>query len=198
MGTKFSRTKPATERRNDLMDAAERLFLEYGVLHTTIDQITNLAKVAKGTFYIYFNSKEDVHAALAARFVARYVDDIRGAIYKTGSEDFAAQLSCWVASSVDGFLNDIDLVNMLFHAHPQTADGELISLIVSPLEELLIAGNARGQCTVNQPHLTATFLFSGLHGVIDDAIAMNGQIDRAELIRNLESLTFRALGLNHT
>lgn len=60
MTAKPSRTKPATERRNDLMDAAERLFLEHGVLHTTIEQICNLAKVAKGTFYIYFASKEEV------------------------------------------------------------------------------------------------------------------------------------------
>ena len=42
------------------MNAAERLFLEQGVAETTIEQITLAADVAKGTFYLYFESKRAI------------------------------------------------------------------------------------------------------------------------------------------
>ena len=50
------------------MDAAEKLFLEQGVAPTTVEQITDGAGVAKGTFYLYFSSKEDILSALGDRF----------------------------------------------------------------------------------------------------------------------------------
>jgi hypothetical protein len=37
------RTKPPEERRDELMNAAQRLFLEHGVGPTTIEQITSAA-----------------------------------------------------------------------------------------------------------------------------------------------------------
>ena len=51
------RTKAPEERRDELMNAAQRLFLEQGVATTTIEQITMGADVAKGTFYLHFSSK---------------------------------------------------------------------------------------------------------------------------------------------
>lgn len=62
------RTKPAPVRLDELMAAAEDLFVRQGVEATTIDQIVAQAGVAKGTFYHYFSSKADVLAALRAKF----------------------------------------------------------------------------------------------------------------------------------
>ena len=42
------RTKPPEQRRDDLMNAAQRLFLDLGVSATTVEQITSGAGVAKG------------------------------------------------------------------------------------------------------------------------------------------------------
>ena len=50
------------------MNAAQALFLKKGVGATVIREITDSAKVAKGSFYLYFSSKEDIHIALAERF----------------------------------------------------------------------------------------------------------------------------------
>lgn len=62
------RTKPPEARLDELMTSAQRLFLKHGVGSTTIEQITSGAEVAKGTFYLYFSSKEDVLEALRERF----------------------------------------------------------------------------------------------------------------------------------
>ena len=66
--TRRRRTKPPEERRDELMNAAERLFLAHGFGPTTIEQVTAAAQVAKGTFYLYFKSKDDVRSGLGDRF----------------------------------------------------------------------------------------------------------------------------------
>src|ERR1035441_10143564 len=77
------RTKPPEERRDELMKAARRLFLEQGVGATTIEQITSRADVAKGTFYLYFSSKEQVLAALGGRYGGEPLVKIKAAIADT-------------------------------------------------------------------------------------------------------------------
>lgn len=52
------------KKRNDLLDAAYKLFTVIGYSETTITQIAKKAGVAKGTFYLYFKSKEDIREAL--------------------------------------------------------------------------------------------------------------------------------------
>lgn len=47
-----------------LLQAARDLFSERGFDHTTIDDITTAARVSRGTFFNYFDSKDSVLAAL--------------------------------------------------------------------------------------------------------------------------------------
>ncbi|XXF77113.1 TetR/AcrR family transcriptional regulator [Myxococcaceae bacterium GXIMD 01537] len=54
------------ERVKDLSDAALQLFLERGLDGVTIDDITQAAGVAKGTFYRYFDDKAALVDALLA------------------------------------------------------------------------------------------------------------------------------------
>ena len=64
---KRPRTKPAEVRR-ELIDAAHRLFLDKGFEATSVGEIVEAADVAKGTFYFYFKTKDDILLALRARF----------------------------------------------------------------------------------------------------------------------------------
>ena len=49
-----------------LVEAAMRLFAKQGIDATTIDEIVDLAGVAKGTFYNYFTDRSDIARAVAA------------------------------------------------------------------------------------------------------------------------------------
>lgn len=42
-----------------LLEIGKVLLLKYGIKKTTVDDIVNEANIAKGTFYLYFKSKED-------------------------------------------------------------------------------------------------------------------------------------------
>jgi len=46
------------EMRMAILNTAYDLIRENGLTHTSIDKITNQCKIGKGTFYLYFQSKE--------------------------------------------------------------------------------------------------------------------------------------------
>ena len=57
-------SKEYDERKNEILDTAERLFHTKGYEKTTINDILKEVNIAKGTFYYYFKSKEEVMDAL--------------------------------------------------------------------------------------------------------------------------------------
>lgn len=63
------------EKRRALMQAAYELFLERGTDKTSIEQITGRAKVAKGTFYLYFADKGVLTQALLGRLSYQLLRD---------------------------------------------------------------------------------------------------------------------------
>ena len=52
------------KKKNDLMETAFQLFTLQGVAKTSISDIAQRAGVAKGTFYLYFKDKYDLHEKL--------------------------------------------------------------------------------------------------------------------------------------
>jgi TetR/AcrR family fatty acid metabolism transcriptional regulator len=52
-------------RVREILEAARRVMARYGMQGTTVDRVAEEAKVAKGTIYLYFQSKDElVHAAV--------------------------------------------------------------------------------------------------------------------------------------
>ena len=51
-------------KRLSLMDSAFQLFTTQGLTNTSIEEISRKAGVAKGTFYLYFKDKYDLHQRL--------------------------------------------------------------------------------------------------------------------------------------
>ncbi|WP_438490895.1 TetR/AcrR family transcriptional regulator [Paenibacillus sp. IHBB 3054] len=62
-------SKEPEERRNEILDTAELLFFTQGYSRTTINDILQRIGIAKGTFYYYFKSKEEVMDAVVMRFI---------------------------------------------------------------------------------------------------------------------------------
>ena len=62
--------KEPEERKKEILDAAEKLFAERGYEAATVNDILNAVKIAKGTFYYYFKSKEDVLDALIEKRIS--------------------------------------------------------------------------------------------------------------------------------
>lgn len=190
------RTKPPEVRREEIMDAAQRLFLQQGVAATTIDDVAAGADVAKGTVYLHFTSKQTLLAALGERFADKHLACIKAALAATSERDWAGKLKAWAAASVTFYLEFIALHDMLFHeARAPTREGLIDNLIIDHLTWLLNAGSEAGAWSIDDARFTAIFLFSGMHGIVDDAYVKEKRIARGRLIRRLQRICFRSAGL---
>lgn len=72
--------KPTEQRRREILDAAMRLFSEQGFHETTVEDAARAAGVAKGTIYLYFDSKEHILLALKRRFMDGLVEQLTDVI----------------------------------------------------------------------------------------------------------------------
>lgn len=54
------------EKRNQILKAAQVAFLKSGFDGTSMDEISHMAGVSKGTLYVYFRNKEDLFATFLA------------------------------------------------------------------------------------------------------------------------------------
>ena len=194
-GAAKPRTRPPEERRAELMNAAQRLFLRHGVDSTTVEQITAAAGVAKGTFYLHFTSKEAVRSALGERFGQQLLAGIQSAIAGQDPQDWRGRLAAWAAAAIAGYLQSIRLHDVLFYGRPPTREDLVDNVVIDHLAGLLQAGGEAGAWSVDDPRFTAVFIFSGCHGVVDDAWSRGKRVDRILLAQRLERLCFRAVGL---
>jgi AcrR family transcriptional regulator len=63
-------------RRREILDAAERLFLEHPDRMASVSEVAAAAGVAKGTVYLYFPSKEEMLLALHERHVENFFEQL--------------------------------------------------------------------------------------------------------------------------
>ena len=73
------------EKRQELLNAAEKLFCAKGYEGTSVQDILNVAEMSKGGFYHHFASKEDVIKALCARRAERALAYTEDALSKAES-----------------------------------------------------------------------------------------------------------------
>lgn len=88
------------QRKKEFVDAAEKLFKQNGIVDTTISAIVKEMDVAKGLFYYYFNSKDDVIDAISERYNRDFVRTIQKAM---SSEDFDTKLDQFIENSIISF-----------------------------------------------------------------------------------------------
>jgi len=68
------------DKRSWILDAAQSLFLRYGVKRTALDDVVREAGIAKGTLYLYFDSKDALFAAIAERLCEEMLRNAEDAI----------------------------------------------------------------------------------------------------------------------
>lgn len=191
------RTKPADQRRDELLDAAEAAFIEHGITATTVDHITSGAGVAKGTFYLYFQSRADVVQAVQLRYGERFVRRLQGAIAGAG-DDWSAKLDAVVEAGLDDHRDGRPLHDVLFvHAPPEPSDDldDSVDRLVAVLRDLLDAGVAAGAYDVDDTSTTAMLLFNTLHGVYNPIWAGTPPADDTTIAAAAQALFRRTVGL---
>ncbi len=163
METTRRRTQPREVRREQLLDAAERVLTGKGLAAMTVADVAEAAGLGKGTVYLYFDSKEQLVAALQARYNDALVEAASRSLRRSGSH--LGRLDAFLAQAVDFHRERTSLHHVLFH---EAGMGEADSM--RRLEDLLAGfiaeGAAAGAFATPDATFSARFLLHGLHGVL--------------------------------
>lgn len=76
MGRQNKKESVATLHRENILAAAEQLFLKKGVASTTIDDISKLSEYSRRTIYVYYESKEDILYHIILKGLVSLKDDL--------------------------------------------------------------------------------------------------------------------------
>lgn len=77
--------------RRALQDEGKRLFEKYGLQKTTIDEIVRAARISKGSFYLFYRSKEELYFDILETVEHEFKDKLFGDVFaqgETGRESF--------------------------------------------------------------------------------------------------------------
>lgn len=170
--------KTKEERRNEIIETAGKLFEEKGYEQTQVQDIVNEIGVAKGLFYYYFKSKDEVMEELADR----YADAIIDAVNKLIDKDIATfdkinrifQIFIDSAEKKFGiFMGILNVKNGITHERIFFNVGKKMVPLVT---ELILSGNDNGECNCSDPKFITEFLISGLFNIMNQ-ISPDEKID---------------------
>ena len=183
-------------RHGALIEAAATVFAEKGVAATSVDDIVRAAGVAKGTFYLYFTTKDDAVNAVAARMVGGVADRIEG--FATDRQRSPAERLVAFGAEVRGVADDPherDLIEV-FHRPENRAlhdrmSERAIERLTPAIAEIIADGIERGQFHRLDPARASAFVmacFGALHEVVGDPD------DVPDAIAELNGFVLRGLG----
>jgi AcrR family transcriptional regulator len=90
-----------TDKRDRILDAAQSLFVRYGVKRTSIDDVAREAGIAKGTVYLSFRSKAELFSAIADRLCANTLSDARRIVLEATppTDRLVGVLDCYIGAT---------------------------------------------------------------------------------------------------
>jgi AcrR family transcriptional regulator len=165
------------ERRRQIMTSAKLVFADAGYHGASINAIIEKAQIARGTFYLYFESKAAVFDAILDQAMA----ELRSRIHRIEVVDPDApapqvQLREQILATLDYIVKDRPLATLLLSAgHTPDAEaaerldqffGEVRSLLVRAME----SGMEIGLLRKVDPQLAAAAMLGMIRGVIEHLI----------------------------
>lgn len=165
------------ERRRQIMNAAKHVFAEAGYHGASIHAIIERAQIARGTFYLYFESKAAVFDSILDQAMA----DLRARIHRIEVEDKSApppqvQLREQVVATLDYIVRDRPLATLLLSAGhtPDAEAAERLDQFYGEVRDLLRrameSGMELGLLRKVQPELAAAAMLGMIRGVIEQLV----------------------------
>ena len=186
------RREPADVRRTQILDGAERVFVERGI-DAAMAEVAEVAGVAKGTVYLYFASKADLLAELRARYLERFAAAVGRALDGLHEPTTRAAVLQFAACLFDWSQENYALHHVLFHA-AGVSEEDAFERGRTLMSEMVRGGVESGELHTVDPDLTAQFLLDGLHGLLM-ATMHPPTPDRRRFDRAVAELVPRALGV---
>ncbi|MGF9965983.1 TetR/AcrR family transcriptional regulator [Bacillus rhizoplanae] len=191
--------KEYEERRNEILDTAERLFVSKGYMKTTVNDILREIGIAKGTFYHYFKSKEEVMDAIILRIVNTDVAAAKKIASNPNIPVIDKLFQILMAQMPKAGENKEKMIEQ-FH-QPNNAEMHQKSLVqaivhLTPvLTEVIEQGIKEGVFVTMYPRETIEFLIASAQVIFDEGLFQwqpHEAMQRAKAFINMMETTFGA------
>lgn len=182
-------TKQPDERRNEILDAAELLFTTKGYAATTVNDILEQVGIAKGTFYYYFQSKEEVMEAVVMRFIGNGVKaaEVVAADASLKAPEKILQIIMVLNPAGDKKEQMIEELHQIKNAEMhQKSLVETILQLTPVLTSVTEEGVEEGIFHTSYPKETIEFLLASSQFLFDEGIF---QWEQEELLRKATAFT---------
>ena len=100
-------------KKENLLSSAYNLFIKKGINDTSISDIVNEAGVAKGTFYLYFKDKWEIHEAVIIEKSKKLVNEAIDKTTKKNLKSFPDKLISIIDYIIDVLSNNKDIIKLI-------------------------------------------------------------------------------------
>ena len=122
------------DRRQQLIDAAVRVFMEKGFHETTVRDIGKAADLTQGTIYNYVRSKDDILYLACDHVVTAYQDAVRHSLASLGEREDA--LEAILRAVIETMYDYQDYILLIYHeSHALNRDS--LHSILARVEEFV-------------------------------------------------------------
>ncbi len=172
----YRRERVATLHKENIMRAAEHLFLEKSFIQTTIQEISKLSGYSRRTIYAYFVSKEDILYHISLQKLLILQKEVIDLIESTDSfqkkyENFCEAMIRFHQASIQSF-------NELGAYGPKDAEGQepaviadivdSVTVICTLLAELIENGKEQGLVAEDvEPAAAGQILWAAISSLLD-------------------------------
>jgi AcrR family transcriptional regulator len=175
-------------RKREIVEAAERLLQVHGS-RVRVEDVVREAGVAKGTFFLYFPTWDDLLETIRGRLVSEFDADYPLPTEVDGPVDWPALVDWQASAFIDFAAARQGIGEALFHSD-FTERRPLADNGILRLSAVIRAGQEAGAFGPVDPEPTARLMFAA----IDEAArAVAGGADRAAILAALSSLLRRTL-----
>ena len=167
----------AEGRRAAILDAALRVFGQYGFRRTSMDDIAREAGIGKGTIYLSFGSKDEVFHGLSEALTERMLAGASAAARMPGStaDKLAAMSAAWFGTYVETIWRSPHAAELMDAKHRLVA--ELVAessrrykqLVQSVVAEGVVAGELNLEAARVTADVAAELLIAGARGLESSA-----------------------------
>ena len=182
--------KEHDERKKEILDAASRLFAVKGYGKCTINDILKEVNIAKGTFYYYFKSKEEVMDEIVASFTEQAVTAAE-AVLKEELEPGEKLLHMFLAMQIKGNQSEEILdelhkpENALMH---QKTLNQIVTTMAPILAKLIEEGVEKGVWKCKYPLEYMQIFLAAASTLTDDGIFEMSSEEQIKILTALVSV----------
>ncbi|ARZ65794.1 TetR/AcrR family transcriptional regulator [Streptomyces sp. HU2014] len=192
--------KSPQDRRADILRAGAEVFAATGFTDARISDITTAAQIAKGTFYLHFETKDHLLGALWEEYVDTFVATTERILEETDADTTGAW---WPA--VDRLLTalirhaaDHAALHRIVYGSANARALELCKAsnarVIDLMSAFVTRGAHAGAFTCQDPDWTFRMIYHAADGLLDDLINRPSPLDTPRITRSVLELAHRALG----